>query len=523
MSTTDPSDAAAAAVENGAPLSSAVGRGVLAATIIGSSMAMLDSTIVNVATRRIGQDFSAGFGSLQWVVNGYLLPLSALILLGGALGDRLGRRRIFMIGIAWFCLASLLCAIAPNVDALIAARALQGVGGALLTPGSLALIQASIAPQDRARAVGLWSGLGGVTGALGPFIGGWLVERASWRWAFGINLPIGIVVLVLCLRFVPESQAKTVRRLDLPGLLLVVAALALLTLGATSGGDHGWSLLPLAELAVGLALCAAFVVVERRSGHALVPPKLFADRTFTGANLMTFCTYGALGVVLFVLTLQLQTTAGYSPLKAGIATLPITVLLLLLSPRSGALSARIGPKPQLIAGPLVAAVGLVLSLRIDSAHHSYLLYVFPVATVFGLGLALLVAPLTAAVMAAAPAESVGIASGVNNAVARSAGLLTVAILPPLAGLTGTAYLHADAMTSGYRGVALSCIGLLVVGAAVVALIVPGRAAREKMAGSDQTPAPAQSVAPAGRSTDPTVPATADGTRSTATTAKEETR
>jgi EmrB/QacA subfamily drug resistance transporter len=379
---------------------------------------------------------------------------------------------VFNIGVAWFCTASLLCAFAPNVDTLIAARALQGVGGALLTPGSLSLIQASIAPEDRARAVGLWSGLGGVTGALGPFIGGWLVEHASWRWAFGINLPLGLVVVLLSVRLVPESRSTVARRMDVPGLLLVVVALGLLTLGATSGGDRGWSLVPIAEIVGGLAVSVVFVLVEMRSRHALVPPSLFANRTFTGTNLMTFCTYGALGVVLLVLTLQLQTSAGYSPLQAGIATLPITLLLLVLSPRSGALSARIGPKPQLIIGPLVAAAALVLSLRIDATHKAYLSDVFPAVFVFGVGLVLLVAPLTAAVMAAAPAESVGIASGVNNAVARSAGLLAVAVLPPLAGLTGSAYLHPDSMTSGYRGVAVSCIILLVAGAAVVALVIP---------------------------------------------------
>lgn len=509
MDETKATGAPGPAVDSGASLSSAVGRGVLAATILGSSMAMLDGTIVTVASRRIGEDFSAGFGSLQWVVNGYLLPLSALILLGGALGDRFGRRRIFMIGVAWFCVSSFLCAVAPTIDTLIAARGLQGIGGALLTPGSLSLIQASIAPDDRARAVGLWSGLGGVTGALGPFVGGWLVEHASWRWAFGINLPLGIVVLALCLHFTPESKATHVRKLDLPGLALVVVALALLTLGATSGGDQGWSVVPIAEIAIGVALCAAFVVVERRSAHALVPPSLFANRMFTGTNLMTFCTYGALGVVLLVLTLQLQTTVGYSPLQAGIATLPMTVLLLLLSARSGALSARIGPKLQLIAGPLVAAAGLVLSLRIDATHHSYLRDVLPAVLLFGLGLALLVAPLTAAVMSAAPADSVGIASGVNNAVARSAGLLTVAILPPLAGLTGSAYLHPASMTAGYRGVTIASIVLLVAGAGVVALVVPRQAARSggASAGTGEVAEPTSPTLTSVQSTERTDPAT----------------
>jgi EmrB/QacA subfamily drug resistance transporter len=452
-------------------LSSRNGRFSLAATILGSTMVFLDGTIANVATKRIGQDFDASFGALQWVLNGYALPLASLILLGGSLGDRLGRRRVYVVGVAGFAAASLLCAVAPGTAALIAARALQGVFGALLTPGSLALITATFEHDDLGRAVGAWSGLTSVSTALGPFLGGWLVEHASWRWAFAINLPIAIVVLWLS-RCVPESRsAEERKRLDVAGTVLITAGLGALTYGTTSAGDAGWHALPIAAVIAGLGLVAAFAAVESRGRHPMVPPKLFADRTFTGANLMTFGTYGALGAAFFVLVLHLQTSAGYSPLGAGVATMPITLLLAVLSSRVGALATRIGPELPLIVGPLLGAVGLLLTLRIDSSHRNYLADVLPGVVVFGLGLATLVAPLTSTVMAAAPESEVGVASGVNNAVARSAGLLAVAVLPPLAGLRGDAYRHAAEMTHGYRMVALMCMALLVAGAVVVALLV----------------------------------------------------
>jgi len=453
-----------------------IGRGVLAATILGSGMAFLDSTIANVATRKIGEQFNADFGALQWVLNGYTLPLASLILLGGALGDRLGRRRVYLIGVVWFAAASLLCAIAPNVEVLIAARALQGVGGALLTPGSLSIISATFVEDDRAAAVGAWSGLGGVSAAIGPFLGGWLVEDVSWRWAFAINVPLAVVVVVLGMRFIPESRAHEQRHLDLPGTVLVAAALAALTYGTTEAGSSGWHAVTITATATGILLLAAFVLVERGTREALVPPALFADRTFTGTNLMTFATYGAMGALFFVLVLHLQVSAGYGPLAAGIATLPATVMLLLLSARSGRLATRIGPRLQLTVGPLLAAGGLALLLRIDPAHRNYVTDVLPGIALFGLGMASLVAPLTATVMGSAPGDEVGIASGVNNAVARAAALLAVAVLPPLAGLHGDNYRVVDSMVHGFRIVTLCCIGLLVVAAGVVVLTVrPGPA------------------------------------------------
>jgi len=453
-------------------LGTAAGRGVLATTILGSGMAFLDSTIANVATRKIGEEFNASFGALQWVQNGYLLPLASLILLGGSLGDRLGRRRVFLIGVAWFAVASLLCAIAPNVEILIAARALQGVGGALLTPGSLAIISASFAPDDRAAAVGAWSGLGGVATAIGPFLGGWLVQDVSWRWAFAINLPFAVAVIFLALKYVPETRAvNRATRLDIPGTLLVAGGLGALTYGTTTAGSSGWHAQAALISAVGLALLAAFVVVERDEKQPLVPLGLFANRAFTGANVMTFMTYGALGAVLFVLVLHLQISAGYGALAAGTATLPITVLMMLLSARSGALAGRIGPRLQMIAGPLICAAGLLLMLRIDTQHHNYITDVLPGVFVFGLGLCTFVAPLTATVMGTAPPDQVGVASGVNNAVARAASLLAVAVLPPLAGLTGDSYTNPAVMVHGFRVVALSSVVMLVVAALVVAVTV----------------------------------------------------
>jgi EmrB/QacA subfamily drug resistance transporter len=451
------------------------GRGALAATVLGSGMVFLDGTIVNVATKHIGQDFHADFGALQWVLNGYLLTLASLILLGGSLGDRFGRRRIFLIGVVWFATASLACALAPNVGVLIAARGFQGAGGALLTPGSLALISASFHPDDRAKAVGAWSGLSGVSAALGPLLGGWLVQDVSWRWAFAINVPLAVAVVTLGLCFVPESRAaRTPARPDAAGTLLIAAALALLTFGTTRAGASWWSAVPLTAAAAGLALGVVFVLLERRRRSPLVPLGLFADRTFSGTNVMTLLTYAALGATMFVLLLHLQVSAGYGALAAGLSTLPVTAVMLLFSARSGALAARLGPRPQLIAGPLLAAAGLTLTLRIDATHRSYPLDVLPGVLLFGIGLTTLVAPLTATVMASAPGDDVGIASGVNNAVARAGSLLAIAALPPLAGLRGEAYRHVPVMVHGYRVVTYCCVGLLVAGAGVIALTVRGR-------------------------------------------------
>jgi EmrB/QacA subfamily drug resistance transporter len=459
------------------PLRSTAGRGILFATILASGMGLLDGTIANIATARIGAEFHASFASLQWVVTGYLLPLASLILLGGSLADRLGRRKIFLIGVIWFALASLLCAIAPNIDLLIAARALQGIGGALMTPGSLAILTATIAPHDRPAAVGAWSGLAGVASALGPLLGGWLVQDASWRWTFAINLPLAVAVVIVGRRYIPETRSQAPdRHLDLAGTISVAAGLGLLTYGTTLAGSDGWGPVSMSITAAGIVLLVAFVVIESRVSQPLVPLRLFRDRVFAGANLMTFMTYGALGAVLFVLVLHLQVTAGYGPLTAGLATLPVSILLLLLSTPSGALAARIGPVWQMSIGPVLVAAGLLLTLRIDQTHHDYLTDVLPGVLLFGLGMAVLVAPLTSTVMAAAPNDEAGVASGVNNAVARGASLLAVAILPALAGLHGSSYTSASVLVHGYRIVAISSAALMI-GAALVVVLTIGRRPR----------------------------------------------
>src|SRR3954470_8218593 len=307
-------------------MGTAAGRWVLATTVLGSGIVMIDGTVVTVALARIGHELDAGFSDLQWTINAYTLALASLILLGGALGDHFGRRRIFLIGVAWFAVASLACGLAPTVEVLIAARALQGIGGALLTPGSLALISASFHGPDRSAAVGAWSGLGGVAGAVGPFLGGWLVEW-SWRAVFLINLPLAALVVVVALRHVPESRDREAAPgLDVPGTVLAAVALGALTWSLTELGAQGATAVPLGVLAIGLAALAVFVVVERRSPHPLVPPRLFADRTFSAANAATLLVYGALGVVFLLLVLQLQVVAGFSPLVAGAALLPVTVI-----------------------------------------------------------------------------------------------------------------------------------------------------------------------------------------------------
>src|SRR5579871_1860545 len=426
----------ASATGSGLVLRSAPGRVALVATVAASAMASLDATVVNVALPHIGKDLHASVSALQWVLTGYLLALASLILLGGALGDRFGRRSVFIIGTTWFALASLLCGLAPNIETLIAARLLEGVGGALLTPGSLAILQASFREADRAPAVGAWSGLGGVAGALGPFIGGALVDGPGWRWAFLINLPVAAIAIACALTAVPESKdPHAARALDVPGAALGAAALAAGTWALTEAGPRGWgSGAVLAAAGAAIVAGAAFVVHLLRSPGPLVPPELFRDRTFTVVNLGTVLLYGAIGLTFFLVAYQLEVAAGWSALRAGTALLPATVLMLLLSARSGALAQRIGPRAQLTVGPLLTAAGLLLLVRLGP-HTSWASDVLPASIVLGLGLVTFVAPLTATVMAAAGPDHVSIASGVNNAIARTASLAALAVVPVLAGLT----------------------------------------------------------------------------------------
>ncbi|MGW5777253.1 MFS transporter [Streptomyces sp. NPDC003863] len=440
-------------------MASGTGRWVLFTTVLGSGMALLDSTVVNIALPHIGEDLGADLGALQWTVNAYMLTLAGLILLGGSLGDRYGRRRVFVIGVAWFAAASLLCGLAPNAGVLIAARALQGVGGALLTPGSLALIQASFHPDDRARAVGLWSGFGGVGAAIGPFVGGWLVDGPGWRWVFLLNVPLAAVCVPVALRHVPESRDETAHgRFDVLGAFLGAAALALVTYALIAA--VWWAGV------AGVAVGAGFVLVERRRGEqAMVPPSIFRSKMFTAVNLVTLCVYAAFGGFFFLAALQLQVVAGYSALGAGMALLPTTVLMLLLSARSGELGEKIGPRIPLTVGPLLCAAGMLLMLRVGE-DASYVQDVLPAMLVLGLGMTALVAPLTATVLASVDVSRAGLASGINNAAARAAGLIAVAALPLLAGMGPEAYRSADEFASTFRRAMPMCAGILVVGAAI---------------------------------------------------------
>lgn len=440
------------------------GRAALAGLTLGTGVAILDGSVVNVALRSVGTDLDASLAQLQWVVNGYLLALASLVLVGGALGDRRGRRRTYLVGVVWFATASALCAAAQTPGQLVALRVLQGVGAALLTPGALSLIQSSFRPADRASAIGTWAGFSGVAAALGPLVGGWLVDHAGWRWVFGINIPLCLLVLALTARTVPESHDpdQAGRPFDVAGTVLGAVALGALTAVLTVAATVGAGTLA-AGLALSVAAGAGFVLVERRSTHPLVPLTMFSSRVFSAANAMTLLVYGALGAVTVFVVLQLQ-AAGWSALRAGASALPITVAMMLLSSRAAALAARSGPRLPMTLGPLVCAVGVLLLLRIG--RDPGWVDVLPGMVVFALGLAALVSPLTAAVLAAAPEGHSGVASGVNNAVARAGSLLAVAALPAVVGLVGEDYLDPVAMTAGFRAAMLWCAALLVAGGAV---------------------------------------------------------
>ncbi len=466
---------------------SPAGHWLLAVAVLGSGMAFLDGTVVNVALPDIGRDFNASTSSLQWILNGYLLTLAALILLGGSLGDRYGRHRIFVLGTGLFTAASLLCAIAPTAELLIGARLLQGIGGALLTPGSLAMIEASFRPADRARAIGAWSGLGGVATAIGPLLGGYLIGAVSWRAIFLINIPLGIIVMALATRHVPETRDPNASgHLDFIGASLAGLGLAGTTYALIEAPGKGASPLILLAGIGGVVALVAFLLSERRSANPMMPLGMFASRQFSAANLVTFVVYAALGGVFFLLVAFLQISLGYSPIEAGAASLPITVLMLLLSARSGALAQRIGARIPLTIGPLVIAVGLLMMTRIDPGD-SYVSSVLPAVIVFGLGLTLVVAPVTATVLAAADAQHAGIASGINNAVSRVAGLLAVAVLPLIAGLTGDNFYDPIKMTDGFHVAMISCAALAAGGGILAWLTISSEVLEVEPATDGDTP------------------------------------
>ncbi len=448
-------------------------RWVLTATVLGAALTFIDATVVNLALPHLAADLGAGSEALTWVVNGYTLTLSALVLLGGALGDRFGRRRVYVIGVVGFAVASAACGLAPNVETLVAARAAQGVGAALLTPGSLALLQATFTARDRPRAIGAWSGFTGVAGAIGPFLGGWIIQVADWRWAFLVNLPIAVVVILITQRHVPESRpASTGARLDWAGAALLAVFLAALTFSLTA-----WSSAPFTSPRVGGLLAFSLVTAlgfgywERRCPAPLLPLHLFASRVFLVVNLVTFLVYAALGVVFFSLGIVLQVGAGRSPIQAGLALLPVTVLMLLFSSKVGGLMDRVGARLPMSVGPLLAAVGTALLTRIDG-DVNYVIDVLVPTTVFGAGLTLMVTPLTATVLDAVPEQVVGVASGVNNAVARTAGLLAVATVPLVGGLGGTGLTDPVRVVAGFGTLMWSCVLLLAGGALLAWFGVP---------------------------------------------------
>ena len=432
----------------------------LAACVLASSLSFVDGSVLSVALPAIRASYQADAADVQWVVNAYLLPLSALLLLGGALGDHYGRRRLLLIGTSLFTAASLVCALAPSLDLLLAARAAQGVGAAFFLPSSLALLNAAYEGEQRGRAVGIWAAAGAAAAAIAPLIGGWLVENVGWPSIFIINLPLAAGAILLAVTFVTESKDDGAGRSDYSGALL-----AILGLGGATYGLTRWSSsaaldpIAIATIVGGFAMLAAFLWVEARSGdQAMMPLAMFADRCFSGLNLLTFLLYGAFGVAMLLIPYVLISAGGYSPVEAGMAMLPLPILLTIASPPIGQLAARIGPRWLLTAGPLVVAAGMLLARRID-AGSSYWTTVFPAMMVIAAGMALAVAPLTSSVLGSVNERHVGTASGFNSAVARTGGLIATALLGIVLSREG------DGLIAGFH---LSLIGAAIAAAAASA-------------------------------------------------------
>jgi EmrB/QacA subfamily drug resistance transporter len=494
------------------------GRWLLAATILGSSMAFIDGTVVNVALPALQASLHASVVGVQWVVESYGLFSGALILVGGSLGDLFGRRLMFLVGVGIFAAASIACGFASNIQQLVIARSVQGMGAAFLVPGSLSIISASFNEKTRGQAIGTWSGLTAITTAVGPVLGGWLIEHASWRWAFFINVPVAAAVIAISLRHIPESRNAIARHVDWLGTLAATVGLGGVVYGLIESTSLGWGHpLVFGSLIVSFACLIGFLFVEARVSSPMVPLKLFESRSFRGANLLTLFLYAALGMFFFLFPMNLIQVQGYSTTATGAAALPLILLMFLLSRWSGGLVTRYGPRAPLVTGPLIAATGFVL-FAVPGVGADYWRAFFPAFIVLGLGMAISVAPLTTVVMSSVDRDRAGTASGINNAVARVAGVLAVAILgtamvklfssslnrsltgrrlPPgilqyvrsneikLAGLDVPSGLDADttalirasishAFVFGFRTIMLICAGLSVASAAVASLMIPSK-------------------------------------------------
>jgi len=442
-------------------------RWTLVACILASSLSFVDGSVLSVALPAIKSSYGAGAEQVQWVVNAYLLPLSALLLLGGALGDHFGRRRLLVIGTSIFGVTSLICALAPSLPVLLAARAAQGIGAALLLPNSLALLNAAFSGEKRGRAVGIWAAAGAAAAAIAPLIGGWLVDSVGWPAIFYINLPLALGAIILALRFVAESGDPGAGRTDYRGALLATGGLGGLTYALTLWSASGqWSIAAIAAAAVGTALLLAFLLAEHKRGNrAMMPLELFAGRCFSGLNLLTFLLYGAFAAAMLLIPYVLITSGGYSPVEAGLAMLPLPVVMTAASPKMGSIASRIGPRIPLTIGPLVVAGGMLLAWLMQ-ADSSYWTGAFPTILVMALGMTIAVAPLTSAVLGSVEEQHVAMASGFNSAVARTGGLIATALLGSVLGSNGPQLFvgfHAAMVVSALVAAASGVVALTMLG------------------------------------------------------------